>query len=74
MHILLGDAVGPDEGGEPAHVPLEHALMDGEVEDAARQNDGVLVAIDVNRCGVAIDIVGVQLLLLESLVGLELVH
>lgn len=84
MDIFLGDAMGPDEGGQPAHIPLEHALVDGEVEDVTRQNDRILVVVaddGVNRRGVAIDIVGVQLLLLlqrrrflESLVGLELVN
>lgn len=52
MDIFLGDAMGPDERGEPPYIPLEHALVDGEVEHATCQNDRILVVIaddGVNR-------------------------
>lgn len=49
VHIFLGDAVGPDEGGQAADVPLEDALVDGEVQAVARQDDRVLVVVTDNR-------------------------
>lgn len=62
MDIFLGDAVGPDERGEPTHVPLEHALVDRKVENITRQNDRILVIIaddGVNRRGIPIYIIRV---------------
>lgn len=67
MDVFLGDAMGPDERGQPTHIPLEHALVDREVEDVTRQNDRILVVVAddcVDRCRVAVNIVRVQLLLL----------
>lgn len=72
VHVFLGDAVGPDEGGQAADVPLEDALVDGEVQAAAREDDGVLVVVTDNRVGgrrVAVDVVCVELLLLLLLAG-----
>lgn len=78
VRIFLGDAVGPDEGGQAADVPLEDALVDGEVPAVAAQDDRVLVGVAAAG-RVAVDVVGVELLLLprrgfqESLVRSEVV-
>lgn len=36
VHVFLGDAVGPDEGGQAADIPLEDALVDGELPAVTR--------------------------------------
>lgn len=51
MHIFLGDAVGPDEGGKAADIPLEDALVNGELQAVTRQDDRVLVVVTDNRVG-----------------------
>lgn len=50
MHVLLCDAVGPDEGGQAADIPLVDALVDRELA-VTGQDDRVLVIIVDNRVG-----------------------
>lgn len=66
MHVLLRDAVGPDEGRESSHVPPEDALMHRERRGVTRQNDRVLVVVAdrrVERRRVAVHVVRIELLL-----------
>lgn len=44
VHVFLCDAVGPDEGGQAADVPLEDALVDRELAFTG-QDDRVLVIV-----------------------------
>lgn len=48
VHVFLCDAVGPDEGGQAADIPLEDALVDRELAFAG-QDDRVLVIVVDNR-------------------------
>lgn len=67
MHVLLRDAVAPDERGESTHVSPEDALMNRELRGVTRQNDRVLVIVtdhSVERRRVAVHVVRIELLLL----------
>lgn len=67
MHVFLRDAAGPDERGEPTHVPLEHALVQREVQVLAAQDDRVLVVVvddAADRGRVSVDVVRVVVLML----------
>ena len=74
VHILLRDAVGPDERGEPTHVCLEHALVHGELQLLFSEDDGVLVVViehGAHGRRVAVDVVRIELLLLLQRGGLR---
>lgn len=62
MHILLSDAVGPNEGGEPPHVSFEHAFVHRKLQLLVSQDDGILVFI--NNRFVIVDVVCIEMLML----------
>lgn len=80
MHILLNDAVCPNEGGESTHVSFEHALVHRKLQFLVGQDNRILVFI--NAC-VVVDVVCIEMLMLlqqrafdgflESLIYLEIV-
>lgn len=49
MNIFLGDAVGPDERGQPADISFKHTFVNGKLQMLTGQDYWVLIVV-VDHC------------------------